>query len=176
VVQRLFVIPTVLISLALTPLWPAYGEALARGDSAWAARTFYRSLAAVTLVGLIGLLATPLLAPLLLHWWIGQGFTIDLPTLLACAAAVLVMGLAHAASMLCNGAGRLAFQAWCGLALLAGTLLMKPLLGHWFGPAGLPAATALVTLLTIVLPLAWLGRRILRTSPGVPAGEAAAHP
>ena len=44
VVAKLFLIPTVLVGLALGPLWPAYREALSRGDVGWVRRTFRRSI------------------------------------------------------------------------------------------------------------------------------------
>src|SRR5229473_8489442 len=42
--QRMFGIVSILIGLLLGPLWPAYAEAVARGDYEWARRTFRRSI------------------------------------------------------------------------------------------------------------------------------------
>ena len=44
VVSKLFMIPTLLVGFALGPLWPAYREALSRGDVQWVRRTFRRSI------------------------------------------------------------------------------------------------------------------------------------
>ena len=40
---RVFMLVPVMISLVTLPLWPAYGEALARGDRVWIHRTFWLS-------------------------------------------------------------------------------------------------------------------------------------
>src|SRR5208282_70762 len=42
--QKLFSSVSTIVSMAINPLWPAYGEALARGDVAWVRRTFFASL------------------------------------------------------------------------------------------------------------------------------------
>ena len=49
---KLFAIAPVFLSFVLAPLWPAYGEACARGDSAWVRRTLIRSivLGAITVI------------------------------------------------------------------------------------------------------------------------------
>ena len=42
--QKLFGFVSMVVSMAIGPLWPAYGEALARGDVAWVRRVFFGSL------------------------------------------------------------------------------------------------------------------------------------
>ena len=51
VVSKLFLIPTLLAGFALGPLWPAYREALSRGDVQWVHRTFHRSIRLSLMVG-----------------------------------------------------------------------------------------------------------------------------
>jgi O-antigen/teichoic acid export membrane protein len=56
IVQRLFSIVSVGLSLVWAPLWPIYRHALAAGDHKWVARTFYRSAVFATAVAaLVGL-------------------------------------------------------------------------------------------------------------------------
>src|SRR5213078_2500849 len=55
VAQRLFFLPPVIIALATTPLWPAYSEALARGDRKWVRTIFMRSvIGSVLIAALVG--------------------------------------------------------------------------------------------------------------------------
>lgn len=71
--QRLFAVGLVAQHLVM-PLWPAFGEALARGDFGWVRVTLYRSLAAT--LGLTALLGTGLvvLGPWITrHWLAGTG-------------------------------------------------------------------------------------------------------
>src|SRR5207247_10417659 len=44
VVQKLFLFISMLLNSALLGLWPAFGDAIARGDMTWARRTLVRSL------------------------------------------------------------------------------------------------------------------------------------
>lgn len=165
VAQRLFVIPIVLVGLALTPLWPAYGEALARGDQAWARRTWYRSLAGTAALVLIGMPVAVWLAPEVLRQWVGNGYTPSTWLVVACAAAAAVQMFTHAVTMLANGAGRLHGMA-VGAALLALlSLFGKPLAGWWLGPSGIIAVTAVGTLLVYTLPSYIIGRAIVARPP-----------
>ena len=69
VVAKLFMIPTVMVGFALGPLWPAYREALSRGDTQWVRRTFRRSLRVSLAVG--GVVSAVLVAlglPLIAAW------------------------------------------------------------------------------------------------------------
>ena len=51
--ERMFSLITMVLAMVLAPLWPAYGEAIARGDAAWVKRTLKRSI--LTAVGLAAL-------------------------------------------------------------------------------------------------------------------------
>jgi O-antigen/teichoic acid export membrane protein len=96
----------------LTPVWPAYIEAHARGEHPWIGRTFWKTGAAfVLLAGGVGVCAWQ--SPLLLRLWIGP------------AAAAATLGLGAAAAVWCIlqmavqpllyfmiGVGRLRQLAW----------------------------------------------------------------
>src|SRR5262245_50784073 len=69
VVSKLFLIPAVLVSLALAPLWPAYREALGRGDGPWVRRTFDRSLQlSLTVAGLCSAVLVVFGIPIISFW------------------------------------------------------------------------------------------------------------
>jgi O-antigen/teichoic acid export membrane protein len=52
--SRLFSVVSLGVAILLTPLWPAYTDALARGEIEWVKRTFRRSLMIVALLALPG--------------------------------------------------------------------------------------------------------------------------
>src|SRR5205085_8320463 len=54
---RLFSLIPLFLGIALTPLWPAYGEAMARGDKTWVILTLRRSFLATLAIGALGALA-----------------------------------------------------------------------------------------------------------------------
>jgi O-antigen/teichoic acid export membrane protein len=53
--QKLFNLISIAIGIIVGPLWPVYGEAIARGDGHWVKQTLVRSLiGAVSLASLMG--------------------------------------------------------------------------------------------------------------------------
>lgn len=126
-VQRLFVFASMLISAALVGLWPAFGDALARGEVAWVRRALKHALGMALLV--IGGLC--LFLALSMGWitkaWLG---TPHAPTLLLTSLFSLwamIEALGMVVGSLLNGAGILRAQAILALAMAAASFA-----GKWF--------------------------------------------
>lgn len=174
IAYRLFGTLALLHSLALTPLWPAYAEAAARGDWAWIRRAFGRTLvggmALVTAVVIgLGLLADPLIRV----WTVGAvSASPELVWLMAAWAWLWAWGNTFA--FLLNGLGRIRFQMIVGLILAVVNLTLSILWAQAYGVVGVIGATVVAYTVVIAwtVPLdAW---RILR--PGVsPASVAGAR-
>lgn len=163
--EKLFAVLSSAVALAVSPLWPAYGEALARGDQEWAKQTLRRSIAASALVAGAGGLALVVLAKPLLSLWVGQ--LIDPPLLLLAGLAVLKVqeAVGSAIAMYANGRGLLRQQVLLHVVLLAIAIPLKWSLIAPLGVAGTPLAMNvaylacvlipwIVTLRTVVLPAA----------------------
>jgi O-antigen/teichoic acid export membrane protein len=86
IVQRLFNQPQVIVALGLIAQWPAYGEALGRGDDAWIRRHFRWSLIGYVAFSAVisGLLTV--LCDAILQLWVGGA--VVAPTHLAVAMGV----------------------------------------------------------------------------------------
>ena len=90
---------------ALSPLWPAYGEAIARGDIPWARSTLTRSikaglLVAVPLGGCPGaVFGLPIIAV-----WVGGSVTPPFTLVLAFGIWVVLSTIGNSVAMLLNGA------------------------------------------------------------------------
>ena len=69
---QMFGLINTVLSMALSPLWPAYGEAFARGDHDWVKRTFYRSLALAIGVAAVASSLLVIAGPWLLKLWVGM--------------------------------------------------------------------------------------------------------
>lgn len=147
--QRLFsVIPTIL-GIALIPLWPAYGEAAARGDYAWVWRTLRRSF--ITSVGLAGLGAIVLVCAgnWVIKLWVGNVIATSMLLLVAFGIWQVVQAGGFAFSMYLNGTNGLRFQAVVSIvnAFLAVTL--KIYFVPIFGTSGVVWATIISYLLCV---------------------------
>src|SRR6266849_10727124 len=71
--QQMFGIVSILIGLLLGPLWPAYAEAVARGDYEWARRTFRRSILYAVLFSGGAAAVFVIFGHGILQLWVGRG-------------------------------------------------------------------------------------------------------
>lgn len=149
---RLFMIAPTIVSMILLPLWPAYTEAIARGDVSWVKRTLRLSL--ITSLSLTGIssLALVFLGPSVIHAWVGNNVTTTLPVLLGMGAWAVLNNASTAVSMLLNGASVIRFQVVTALAMAALSPIASIVLGARFGVAGIIWGTVLAHLLCSGLP------------------------
>ena len=167
--EKLFGVISLLVATAVGPLWPAYGEAIARGDLGWVRQTLKRSLlmAAMFSAGAAGLLM--LLGPWLIGLWVGPRLDVSMPLLWALGLWKLFEGVGFAWAMFLNGAGLLRYQVLTAGLMAAGVLVLKPWLVLQLGLAGAPLATALVYGMVTLLPLRWVLPRLLAQVRARPA-------
>ncbi len=154
--SRLFSLATVAIGLAVGPLWPAYGEARARGDFAWIRKALRYSSIAVVGTALAVSLPLVFAGPWLVRIWAGLQSPPSTSLLLWLAAFTVAFALSSALGTVMNGLGILKPQVICGIATATLTLLLKLTLGHNFGLEGIAAATTLGLLLFSVLPFLFI--------------------
>lgn len=160
----MFNVITMLLSMALMPLWPSYGEAIARGDRVWVRKTFKRSvLISVCLAGLASFCLV-LLGPTLLALWVGH--VIDPPFLLLIGFGVwkVIEAGGNAFAMFLNGARIVRAQIVAGIATAACAIVLKIVLVGEVGVAGAVWATIISYLLFTALPLGLMAPRFLRQS------------
>jgi O-antigen/teichoic acid export membrane protein len=85
IVQRLFNQPQVIVTLGLIAQWPAYGEALGRGDDAWIRRHFRWSLIGYAAFSAVISCLLAVLCDAILQIWVG-GFVVAPPHLVVAMA------------------------------------------------------------------------------------------
>ena len=160
IVQRLFLQPQVLVTLGLAAQWPAYGEALGRGDFNWIWRhlrcsiVLYAAFAALA-CGLLGVLCDPIL-----KIWVGAMFA---PPLLV--GSMVALGITAAVAnvlaffLMSVGLSRRLLIAQGVLAVV--TLPLELVLIPRIGTPGAAIAATLGYLLAYVLPYIFLRDRLL---------------
>lgn len=160
--EKMFAVIGTVLLMAIAPLWPAYGEAIARGDRNWSRRTLVRSLqlAAVT-SGTLSLLLV-WLGPWLLSIWVGHAVAASLPLLVALGVWKTLEAVGSALAMYLNGLGMLRIQAILASVMAAVAISLKIVLVGRYGVAGAPMATAIAYSLCVLVPLAWIIPRSLR--------------
>jgi O-antigen/teichoic acid export membrane protein len=163
VASRLLGLPAVLAGMILTPLWPAYAEAIARGDSSWVRTTLRRSL-------ILALAGTSLFASLLvlggadlIRWWAGSTVVPSLSLLIVLGLWTVVQATGSAVAMFLNGANVVRAQVVWATVMAAGALVLKIILTRTLGLPGVVWGTLLAYLVFTVVPYSLLVPRLLAT-------------
>ena len=159
---RLFAFIGVLVAMLVTPLWPAYGEAMVRGDIRWVKRTLVR-----TLVLTFVLIAGPVVVLVvfgrpLIHLWVGDTVDPSYWLLVGLAVWALMSGLGSTVAVFLNGVSVLRFQAVCAVLMAVTALVLKIVLVRRWGVAGVPWALVIAYTVFVVVPFVVYVPRLFR--------------
>ena len=160
--QKLFQVIAMMLGMTLVTLWPAYGEAIARGDVAWVRRVFYGSLR-LTLATTISLSSMLVInGPWILRLIVGKNLHVPLSLLVVLAVWAVISGVSGAISMLLNGAGVLRVQSITAVFASTSNLALSIFLTRRLGVMGV-CLGSIITQLLIAFPISiFLVRRLFR--------------
>lgn len=166
--EKMFSLIAMALAMMLAPLWPAYGEALARGDLPWVRHAFGRSLTvALSVAGGLSLILA-IAAPKLLSIWVGHPVNPPLLLLVGLGLWKVIEAGGNAVAMLLNGANIVRPQIV--IAVLTGicALVLKIVLVGHLGVAGAVWATIIAFSLIGIVPLAmWAVPAALQLKPSL---------
>jgi O-antigen/teichoic acid export membrane protein len=162
VAARLFSYLTMLIAVVLTPLWPAFGEAKARGDVDWIRATLRRSIGLAVLITGAGSAVLVAGARPFIRWWIGEPAVPPVALLTGLAALTVLTGVISCYATLLNGVNALAFQGVCGAIMAAAALAAKIVFVRRWGVEGLPWGTFVAYAAVSAIPMHLYARRVLQ--------------
>jgi O-antigen/teichoic acid export membrane protein len=161
VLQKLASLAYMVPIVILTPLWPAYSEALSRGDVDWVRATFRRTIMFSALTS--GAVAAGLIAfgRQLVVLWVGRAIVVPLSIMVPLAALMVVNTVADAAGILLYSANGARYV----LASAAAWGILGAAMKIWstgrFGVPGLAWAAALACLLFFALPNMVFAKRVM---------------
>ena len=164
--EKLFSLITIALAIMLTPLWPAYGEAMAKGDLAWVRNAFKRSLfvslGAAAGMSTLLVVATPKLLPL----WVGHEVNTPFLVLAGLGVWKVIEACGNAMAMLLNGANVMRQQMLVAVLTGASALALKVYLVGQIGVAGAVWASIIAFSIFSVIPLClWVIPRALAETP-----------
>jgi O-antigen/teichoic acid export membrane protein len=171
VTSRLFGFPIQLLVMALAPIWPAYSEAVARGDAAWTRATFRKSLAlgaAFTALSGAGLVV---LGRPLVRLWTHGAVEPSYGLLVAMLGWNLTVAFGSALSTFLNAVNALRVQVITSIVLTFIGTAARLFFCRWYGPTGMVWGTTLSYLLVVMLPTVLESRRQLAMLPGSAAAR-----
>jgi O-antigen/teichoic acid export membrane protein len=160
---KLFDVLAIVTGLVLSPLWPAYGESIARGDIRWVRRTLKRSLVAVALfTGVAASLLAVAGAPIVRAW---TGAAVHPTPLLLAGLAVwaVLSNTGTTLAMFLNGANVVRAQVVCAVFMGLAALTLKLVLAPRIGLPGIVWGTVAAYTLCTLIPLAACLPSILRS-------------
>ena len=161
--MRMFSVLGTIAALSFAPLWPAYGEAMARGDIGWVVRTLVRSLKLTLLICGIPAVGLVMLGRNIVHIWVGPLIQPSFFLLIGMGIWAVLAGLGSALAMFLNGANILKFQVVCAVLMASAALVLKIWLARRWGGAGVIWATVIAYLVFAALPYAVYIPRLLST-------------
>ncbi len=153
-IAKMFSLAPMIMEMFLSPLWPAYNEATARGDFAWIKKTLIRSLKMGLLLSVFLAAALVSCGGFILRIWTGKPISPPFLLLLGFGLWSIFAITGSAVAMFLNGSGAIRFQAGCAIAMGFVALIAKIFLCQRFGLTGVIWATALSYLVCIALPMA----------------------
>jgi O-antigen/teichoic acid export membrane protein len=159
VTMRVFLVVPALAGFVLMPLWPAYGEAISRGDTPWVRQTLRRAvkgglLLSVSGAGLLALVARPFIDA-----W--AGFRPPYLLIVAAAIWVVVMTVAGVMATFLNGAREIRPQIVLALMMMVANLGLSILFAHWVGGSGVIWGSITAEGAVVVIMVAVIAPRVL---------------
>jgi O-antigen/teichoic acid export membrane protein len=160
--EKLFAVLSLAVAVALGPLWPAYGEAIARGDAAWVAKTVRRSFLTAVAVGGVGSLFLIVFGGTIVHLWVRDAVAPASGVLVALGCWKLIEAGGMSIAMFLNGAHVIRLQVVCALATVGAAIALKVFLVPRMGVAGAVWASVIAFVLFTAVPVAWRLPRLMR--------------
>jgi O-antigen/teichoic acid export membrane protein len=159
--MRLFLVLQVGLALAVGPFWPAYGESIARGDIAWAERALRRSLAVNLAISVPVSALLVVLAPHLIHLWVGDTVQPSLLLLLGLGGWTVVATFSTGVAMFLNGANLVGIQALLAAVMAVANVVLSIFLTSTIGVSGVVWGSLVAQLAFVLIPLTFVASRLL---------------
>jgi O-antigen/teichoic acid export membrane protein len=151
--QKLFSVIGTVLAMAMAPLWPAYGEAIARGDQAWVMKTLRQSLFVSVSVATVLASILVIFGPQILHVWVGNAVSVPFSLLVGFGVWKVVEAIGLPLAMFLNGSRIIGFQILIALATGVAAFALKLILIPRFGLVSVQVATVTSFVFCSVIPI-----------------------
>jgi O-antigen/teichoic acid export membrane protein len=162
--NRLFSLIAIVSSFMTTPLWPAYAEALERGDHLWIRRTLYRSLMLVAGVSVVLSAALVVFGRWIIRLWVGPSIHPSFTLLVALGISSVLCAIASTVGMFLNGLSVVRFQVILAILGSTANILISIYLTQRVGVQGVVYGTILTQFFIGFAPYFIFIRRFIKTN------------
>jgi len=153
--KRLFSIVIAILGIILTPLWPAYGEAIARKDVKWIKGMFKKSLVFSSLFGTSAALTLFFFSKYILKIWVGPVISPTPMVISGFACWLILFSVITPFAMFMNGANIIGFQVVIAFLMTVTNIVASILLVQRIGVAGPIWGTIISLTVCILIPTIW---------------------
>lgn len=160
--MKLFQLLSTVLQMVLSPLWPAYGEAVAHNDLEWAKRTLRKSLGFSMLFGTLGSVVLIVFGSQFVRIWAGPEIAPSFELLLGLGLWTVLNITGTAVAMFLNGVNAIGFQTITAVLMGISALILKIVLSQTIGLSGVIWATIIAYFVCVVIPMVIYVPRLLR--------------
>lgn len=164
--EKMFGVGAAILAMMLAPLWPAYGEALARGDHAWVRGTLKKTLVIAVVASMLVSGMLILTGAQIMHFWVGDMMNPPLALLVGLGIWKVFETSGNALAVYLNGANVIGVQVVISVMMAICSVSLKLLLIPMMGIAGVPWATALAFFVCAVVPYYFILPKLLAEHKG----------
>jgi O-antigen/teichoic acid export membrane protein len=161
--MTLFAIGPMLLSFVIAGLWPAYGEAIARGDITWVKRTFIGSVGLGLAINVPCSMFLLIFGKEIVRAWSGGAVVPSTALLVGLALWATINSFAGPFAMLFNGANVVTFQAISAVLMAMVNFALSILLVRQIGVAGAIIATVAAQCIFTIIPYSAYLPRLIRS-------------
>jgi O-antigen/teichoic acid export membrane protein len=161
IAARMFSIVPLMLIMAMNPLWPAYGESIARGEVGWAVTTLRRSLVLTFCLTSASCVFLIFCGHWLLRLWVGPEMNLSMGLLVAIGASTVLTTAANAVGVFLNGANLMKVEVISAISVAIGAIVFKVFFVSRMGLTGLPLGTILAYSLFVWVPIVLFVPRLL---------------
>lgn len=166
--EKLFSIIAMVLLMLMSPLWPAYGEAVARGDHAWAKATLKKSLLFSLVFSAVGSTLLIVFAPFIFRIWVHGKLQPPLLLMIGLGIWKVIEGQGNALAMFFNGTNQLRFLFVISIFTAVTALILKIALAKLFGVSGTVWGTIIAFGIFMLIPSYLRARWYFRDARTVP--------
>jgi O-antigen/teichoic acid export membrane protein len=160
--ERMFSVVTIILTTVLAPLWPAYGEAIARGDLKWVRQTLKRSIIIAAIAASMFSITLVLTGPWLIANWVGKIMIPSFDLLIAFAIWKTIEAIGNSLATFLNGAHIVGLQVAMAIFTALSAVILKFVLIESIGIAGGLWASIISYALLTALPVIYFMPRIFK--------------
>lgn len=160
--ERLFSFVTMVVTIAVAPLWPAYGEAIERGDHDWMTRILRQSTLLSIGITAAASLTLAFSSGLVIDLWIGRPLAVPMALIAGFAVWKVIEAGGASIAVFLNGAGAIRIQLVLAAGMCASGLALKLLFAQQLGLASIVWFTIATYTLWLVIPMLFVLPHLIR--------------